>query len=92
MGLILIQTLLLAALFTTAFPTLQLEFENSRRRKKGIPMTNKLQVASVPEQKTQAASIDQAALLRDVVAQIRQHSGEQSKEYLDETTVPHGGE
>ena len=55
-------------------------------------MTNKLQVANVPEEKTQAANVDQAALLRDVVAQIRQHSIEQSKEYLDVTTVPHGGE
>ncbi len=55
-------------------------------------MTDKTQVADVTETKNAATSIDQAALLKDVIAQVRDDSVEASKEYLDETKVPHGGE
>jgi hypothetical protein len=55
-------------------------------------MTDKLQVADVPEEKAAATSITPSVLLKRVIAQIRRDSVEGSKEYLDETTVPHGGE
>ena len=34
----------------------------------------------------------ETALLKEIVDQIRRDRVEDSKEYLDETTVPHGGE
>ncbi len=53
-------------------------------------MTDKVQIVSIPEEKTTAS--DQAALLKDVIVQIRNDSVKASREYLEETTVPHGGE
>ena len=55
-------------------------------------MTDKLQVASVPQETAAASNVDQIALLKDMVAQIRRDCVENSEEYLDETTVPHGDE
>ena len=55
-------------------------------------MSDELQVVNTPEQKTAATPIDQAALLKDLVARIRHDSVQESDEYLNETTVPHGGE
>ena len=59
---------------------------------KGIPMTEKLQVVREPVERVEATRIAETALLREVVAQVRRDSAENSKTYLDETTVPHGGE
>jgi hypothetical protein len=55
-------------------------------------MTDKLQVASVPEEKAATVPIDPSVLLKHIVAQVRRDSVEKSENYLDETTVPHGGE
>ena len=60
--------------------------------KKGIPMTEKLQVVRDPVERVEATRAAETALLKEVVAQVRRDSAEDSKNYLDETTVPHGGE
>ena len=60
--------------------------------KKGIPMTEKLQVSRDPVERIEATSTAETALLKEMVAQVRRDSAEDSKAYLDETTVPHGGE
>ena len=59
---------------------------------KGISMTEKLQVVRDPVERVEATNSAATALLLEVVAQVRRDSAEDSKAYLDETTVPHGGE
>jgi hypothetical protein len=60
--------------------------------KEGTPMTEKLPVVRDPVECAEATRAAETALLRELVAQIRRDSAEDSKTYLDETTVPHGGE
>lgn len=55
-------------------------------------MTDKLQVATELKNHNVAAPVDQAELLKNIAARVSRDSVERSDEYLDETTVPHGGE
>ncbi|MFO7901774.1 MAG: hypothetical protein ACQESR_31455 [Planctomycetota bacterium] len=50
------------------------------------------QARTAREPRAEAIPADQATRLRDVVAQVRRDSREQTEQYLDETTAPHGGE
>jgi len=54
-------------------------------------MSEKLQVTNVSTEKS-ASTRDPSALLQDVVARIRCDCAENSRQYVDETKVPHGGE
>ena len=55
-------------------------------------MTDKLQVTTEPQDHQVATPLDRAELLKSIVDQVRDNSVQGSDEYLDETTVPHGGE
>ena len=61
-------------------------------------MTDKSQVVgeckeqTSQEPRTESLPADQETRLRTVIAQVRRDSREQSEQYLDETTAPHGGE
>lgn len=50
------------------------------------------QARTVEEPRAEAMPADQATRLRTVIAQVRRDSREQTEQYLDETTAPHGGE
>ena len=52
-------------------------------------MTTKLNMAVVSEETARSEETQQVT---DVLARICSDSKQNSKEYLDETTVPHGGE
>jgi hypothetical protein len=51
--------------------------------------TDSLRISTVAEETTKQAP---AHPLDEVVQQVRRDAVTSSKEYLDETTVPHGGE
>ncbi len=55
-------------------------------------MTEKLHFVCDPAECIEATGTAGVALLKELVAQIRQDSVQDSQDYLDETTVPHGGE
>ena len=54
-------------------------------------MAIKLDMTNLSEGNAQTTP-DQPKTVKDLVDQVRRDSVKNSKEYLDETTVPHGGE
>jgi hypothetical protein len=61
-------------------------------KKEGIPMTEKLHVVCDPAASSESIKATEAALLKELLAQIRSDSTRESDDYLGETNVPHGGE
>ncbi len=55
-------------------------------------MTEKLQAVKETVERVEATRSTETALLKEIVAHVRRDSVEESKAYLDETNVPHGGE
>ncbi len=60
--------------------------------KKGIHMSEKRVQTGLLDEQVAATKTVETVLLKEIVDQIRRDSVEDSKAYLDETTVPHGGE